>query len=475
MTWQEQIIQDKKNLFLNYFKEFCKYDDTDGYYNLDTLFLIVTSQCNQKCEYCYLTNFRHLSYPPEADNIENIVRNFPLLLDYLHDTLKLKWTTYDIFSGEFFYFPEWEKIFQIILDFELKNNNQDHKEIIIPTNMSFLMNDKKTKKIEEWIDKLHQHNIHTFLSASVDGPKEVEAKARGLKDNLIKDDIFYDKLFKFLAKRHYTSHPMVSKIFLQNYKDNYIFWFNKFEEYNCWIYNQQEEKIIDVPMWLEVRNAEQWDTESLKLYREFLFFIAEYELEHLHKNNLTDFAIKIFDNFNEHQKYLGSFNHLQPHLLDYPEIKNRIPCSIQQGIEIRLGDLTWVPCHRTCYPHLNYGHFILNKEQNKIIDFENNNIELAYKITLFNPNRSMMQCADCEIKGFCAKGCLGAQYEKNKELFSPIQSVCNMYYVKYRTIHDIAEKYDLYSIVLKSPYISKERKDFITYARHILEKLELPY
>lgn len=337
------------------------------------------------------------------------------------------------------------------------------------------MDDVKKAKVESWIEKLDQHNIRLFLSASIDGPINVEKTTRRLNNAQVKDEIFYDRLFKFLSKYHYTSHPMISKEFLKDYKTNYTFWFDKMKEYNCMIFNKQNEKIIDVPMWLEVRNEEQWDEESLKLYREFLFFIAEYEIEHLHKNNLKDFGFKLFDNFNDHQKYPAQFNHLQPHLLDYPEIKNRIPCSIQQGIEIRLGDLAWVPCHRTCYPNLIYGYFHLNEDKTKIDSFVNNNIELAYKITLFNPNRSMMKCTDCEIKSFCSKGCLGAQYEQNHEIFSPIESVCNMYKVKYKTIHDIAEKYNLYTLILKSPYVLKERKDFINYARRILNQLELPY
>ena len=34
-------------------------------------------------------------------------------------------------------------------------------------------------------------------------------------------------------------------------------------------------EVCSIPMMLEVRNAEQWDKESLQNYRDFLFYVAE--------------------------------------------------------------------------------------------------------------------------------------------------------------------------------------------------------
>jgi radical SAM protein with 4Fe4S-binding SPASM domain len=33
---------------------------------------------------------------------------------------------------------------------------------------------------------------------------------------------------------------------------------------------------------------------------------------------------------------------------------------------------------------------------------------LAIKIKNLNPNRQTLKCADCPIRGFCLKGCLGS-------------------------------------------------------------------
>ena len=46
--------------------------------------IIVTPECNQKCEYCYLNKYGHESYPMDirADK-ETTLHNIKMLMDYL--------------------------------------------------------------------------------------------------------------------------------------------------------------------------------------------------------------------------------------------------------------------------------------------------------------------------------------------------------------------------------------------------------
>lgn len=466
MTKQEQ----KDNLFQNYFNRYVK-KSVDGKQDITNLELIITSYCNQKCEYCYLKNFGDKMYPPESNKEENILRNLPLLLRYLHYDQNMVWEVYDIFSGEFFMIGYWEKVFEIIYDFQMEINNP-HRVITIPSNMSWITDSDKMERVEHWIHKFQKVNIMLHISASVDGPQELESVSRALRNEETKLPEFYDILFKFMSKYNYGAHPMIGKYFLSNYKANYDFWDKNLIKYNCMVPNKKGNMRVNISMFLEIRNEEQWDKESLKNYRDFLWYAAEHDLQTLHNGDLEDFAYRIFDDFSASLESIGNYNRSQPYFLGYPGPHKDIPCSIQNSLKIRVGDLAWVPCHRTAYESMLYGYFVLNEEKTKIIGLHGEHVELAYKIKMFNANRSSGQCAACPIKHFCAKGCLGAQFETNRELFSTIDSVCDMYFVKYITIHEIVKHYNLYDFILNSPYVSQERKDFINYARQILNGLE---
>ncbi len=85
----------------------------------------------------------------------------------------------------------------------------------------------------------------------------------------------------------------------------------------------------------------------------------------------------------------------------------------------------------------------------------------------------MMKCTNCDLKYFCAKGCLGSQYENQHEMFASNDSVCKMFETKYVTIHEIAEKYGIYDIIEQAIEIPLERRKFINYVREVLSKHSL--
>ena len=459
MTYQKE----QNKLLQNYLDRYEKHGNK-------SVELIISSECNQSCEYCYIFKHGHKMYPPEANDKNNILTNLKILLKYLEDS-GYDFCDYDIFSGEFFDLSYWEDIFNIFYDFYKDKHHKDKDFMIsIPTNGSFLFDIQKTEKIEEWINKFKTINFYIFLSLSVDGPQNLENKERPLKKDIEKkDDIFYDRLFNFMGKYYYTTHPMITKEFVKNYKQNYDFWIDNIKKYNVIFKKHNGEEALGIPMFLEVRDANQWDNiEALQNYEKFLWYVAEKDLKDIHNNNLEEFALHMADDFSDLMRNSGKYCSVQPYIIGLPNSHTKIPCSIQGGSVIRVGDLAIVPCHRTCYPNLVYGNYIV--ENGVITGVKAKNPMLAYKIKNFNPNRSMLKCTNCELRSFCMKGCLGAQLETNKELFSPIESLCDLFKIKYRTINEIAKYYGVYDIIKNHIKIPLERKEYIENARKIIER-----
>lgn len=461
------LYQQEKNILLETF--------INRYYkNASSVEFIISSECNQACEYCYLFKHGHKMYPPESNNKENITRNLKLFLDYLYvNQFKLK--TFDLFSGEFFQLDFWEEIFDILYQHPIIQEREiGEKNILsIPTNFSFLLDDALTERVEFWMDKFkNTDKAEVFLSCSVDGPETLEELERPIIGAPgVKQKDFYDKLFNFLKKHRYVSHPMVTKNFVLNYKENYDFWIDNIIKYDCTV-QKRGQSVYSIPMFLEVRDPEQWDSpEILEKYREFLFYVAEKDLNSYHNGDINEFAMHIADDFSSELTFLGKYNHVQPYIIGIPGMHINIPCSIQSGMVCRIGDLSIVPCHRTCYPNMLFGKFELNDEKTKIIGVQGDKVTLAHKIQTCNPNRSFFKCSACSLKAFCMKGCLGSQYENTGELFGSQENVCKMMKVKYKTINDICEKYGLYDIILNDITIPEERKEFIKHVRECTANL----
>lgn len=464
------LFQEEKNKLLESF--------IDRYQRkADAVEIIISSECNQACEYCYLFKHGHKMYPKESNQKENILNNLKVFLDYLYEK-EFEFKSFDLFSGEFFQLEFWEDIFEIIYNHPIAKQKLAKERILsIPTNFSFLLEEGEAEKIEKWIVKFHEDtNIEMFLSCSVDGPEELEELERPIKGYpQIKQKDFYQKMFNFLKKYNFTPHPMITKNFVLNYKQNYDFWIdNIIENNNTFI--RDEQRLYNIPMFLEVRDPDQWDSpEILEKYRDFLFYMAEKDLNSYHNGNLEEFAMHMADDFSDYMAELGKYNKVQPYLIGIPDLVLKIPCSIQSGMVCRIGDLAIVPCHRTCYPNMIYGKFKLNEDKSKIIGVEGDKVSLAHKIQTCNPNRSYLNCSDCEIKAFCIKGCLGSQYEHTGELFRAQENVCNMLKTKYITIHEICEKYKIYDIINDNMSIPEERRRTINYARECLSRLQRSY
>ncbi len=264
-------------------------------------------------------------YTPESNNKDNILHNLPLILDYLYEE-KHKFKTYDLFSGEFFNLPFWEDVLEIIYNDSCRYE-KGSKHVAIPTNMSWLMDDEKANKVYDWIEKFEKNSVGFHISCSVDGPENLENISRPLTSEHHKEKDFYEKFFAFLKKYNYCAHPMITRNFVKNYKENYDFWIDNLYKYDISINTAKGKKYL-IPMFLEVRDPDQWDEESLKNYRDFLFYAAEKDLTTYHENSVKELAYHIADDFSDGMKNLGKYCNQQPYFLAMPNKQPKIPCSI---------------------------------------------------------------------------------------------------------------------------------------------------
>lgn len=389
--------------------------DYDSYKSLTTvsrLEIFITSSCNQKCEYCYLNRHEDLLYPVSIRNQELILNNLKLLLEYL---IEKNFDIYsvDLFSGEIWHTEFGLQVLDTIYDYLLKGLKI--KEFIIPSNCSFVQDKSYFFKIQKRIDNFKKLNSYLLFSVSIDG-KYAEDISRPEKEKRRKDD-FYDNIFAFAAHNHFCFHPMVSACAIEKQKENYL-WFKE----ECF---KHHINFYNAVMFLEVRN-DDWTEEKIESYCNFLRFYLDDVISSLPENKIENF---VKDLLGEEDFNLGK--HYVPYGVFLGE-RNTVSCSITDTLTIRLGDLSICPCHRLAYKDYLYGKFII--EDNKIVDIKSNNIYMANRILLMNNDLGHPKCDTCIYNDYCAKGCFGSQLEIEKDPFMPIDSVCNLFKAKIKTV-----------------------------------------
>lgn len=384
--------------------EYCS--DLENGTRTSSLELYVTSECGQKCEYCYLNRHGDKLYPVEIRNHDSILHNLDILLrhavkewPYLHHI--------DIFSGEIVGTQIFFEILDLILKY--KKMGASYEAIIIPTNFSFIHDDVSTQKTQEYIDALNEAGVHISLSASLDGLL-VEDLARPQKIYKPRDEAFYDKAFSFMKKNVYCAHPMIAACSIDKWIDNYQWFIGMCAKYDM--------DILDRVMTLEVRN-DDWTDEAIEGYLKFLKFYCDYHFIHRYDSNPRRFAKSMLGLAAESKGYTNFM------LMDAVQIPT---CSIAYQLTVRLGDLSIAPCHRTAYPELLYGKFVV--ENDEIVGIEANNPVIATKILLSNQRKSHHGCDTCWNVNSCIRGCFGAQYEYGGEPFMPLRSVCKLFKAK---------------------------------------------
>ena len=399
MNYHEQ----NKQLFLDYLHRHLLTNAGECRNNLE---LIITSNCNTKCSYCYYKNYGEQLYPKFlCSNPQIILDNCKKIIDW-DKANDYQFAGIEIFSGEFFKFPLWQELLNYVLD-----NTPYH--ITIPTNATFLFSDRETSIIESYLDK---YEGRIFLSLSIDGIY-LDNDTRAIRSGKQYDDEYYDKAFKFAYKYDLAFHPMVGPKGIDKWIDNYKWYIDNV----CKYFNITKREAFKRIYLLEVRNPD-WSREELEYLDKFIEFLVTF----------TRAEYKDSEDYIENFLKKKGFNFFSSFV---STIGRGIGCSIQQTFAIRTGDLMLVPCHRTSYDGYVTGKLSFN---GKDLDIDLKNAEVYMAINSFDAEKGM-KCMDCFMSSLCSHSCLGCNLEVNKDPFIPVNAVC---YLEYRKTKSIAYYFD---------------------------------
>jgi len=370
------------------------FQNPEKYINYNRIELYLFPNCNMTCKYCYLNKYGDKLYPKEIVNFRKIKENSYKLVDWLKD-IGFRGGI-EIFSGEPLIHDFIFDILYYIID------NLDFQTLVIPSNMSFLLYEKYKKKTAKLLDYAESLDKYVRISASFDGKHS--QKNRPFKHNIkVNVDKWSDEIFRFSSKYKIGFHPMIYSNEIEKWKENFLWFQEMFRKYNMSFSNIYL---------LEVRNME-WTTEQILYFQEFIDFLIKWTHQKLGRDNFIDFIL--------HRK---GYNLLASPFIT---VGRGIGCSIQSTLTVRLGDLAIVPCHRTSYSPFIAGYLEGIDENGFHVKAKNPALFLS--IMSFDKD-TLPYCSTCPIKSLCSAGCLGAQYEVNGDMFTPIPTVCALEYAK---------------------------------------------
>lgn len=414
---------------------------------------VIKPECNQKCEYCYITRYGSSLYPHKhrVDN-ETILNNISAFLKYC---LKNEYYLGEIelFAGDLFYDNFFFTLIDVFYDYYshiYKKYPNLFKErqvtITIPCNFSFCEDKEKINKFKIIFEKFLNINVYIFLSYSSDGAYAIDVREkRKLSDE------FIDNVFTLIYECGYGAHPMISYESIDSAIDNYEWWKNKCIEYNKKYGKHEKAEII--PCSLEVRN-EGWTKESIKKYLQLLDHMIKDRLK-LCDYDLEWFTNEIFNRNAANSPYVK----IGPPCMDpikiiYPSIdQNYATCNLGNGLVIECNDLALIPCHRLAYPFYHGAKFEIENNEIKEIKALDN---LSGYLNLIHTNKYYSPgCATCAYQRICIKGCCGAQFEAMSDPHIPIPDVCQLLKEKINFL--VKKYYDLgvLEIAIKNLYLNE--------------------
>ncbi len=436
--------------------------------------LIIRPECNQKCEYCYITQHGKELYPQRL-NKEDTLHNVDLFLDYILNNLKIFPHRWELFAGDLFY----DDIFFDIIELFKKhlipifNNYQDlfvgstnfynDIVIIVPSNLSFVYyQPEKAKKTIELIDDLYKtYNIKIAFSWSTDGPYAIDSRE---KKNL--PDNYFDTIIDFCIKTQTGYHPMLAAENIEHWKENYDWWLEACEKLN-----KGTNHIGDFqPYLLDVRN-DNWTDDKIDAYLELLDHMMKIRFEKICKSDVDILSRHFFQNdtlppeYSRHGCDPLHLNYKNPDTVGYRESPS---CSLFSGLHFNCTNLSLVPCHRLSYANLTTCYFITDENNEHIIDFvpQNTSLFLSMKTMKFY---NAPICAQCKLMPICLLGCHGAQFEYSGDPYLPIPSLCYFFHRKYAHLIKLYEKYNLIEHSYKNQYIDDE---IYNYYKNLLTKIK---
>lgn len=383
----------------------------EKYHNYGRLEVQINAACDLKCKYCYYAKYKKDLYPADISKHSLVLKNLDMLLTWLKENEL--YPQLEIFSGEPFFQNIGFQVLEKLIDWQDKN--ECRAPIVVPTNYSFIFDEDKIERLEKLFDKSKER---IFLSCSVDGKYCDEN--RPFVDGKIRDDKYYDRMFKFSKKHSFGFHPMIYSEKIENWKDNWLWFQENFKKYDI---------NFDQIYLLEVRNAE-WNTKQIREYYKFLRFLMRWTWEHVEGR----VAPSMFPQFVFDGKLFNTFN-------IFSTISRGLGCSMQSAMQLRLGDLTTSVCHRASYKAHNLWRFTEDGE--KITGIEALNYNLAIAAAAFDVKNSPF-CNYCSIRDLCTGQCLGSMYETNGDPFMPIPTVCALEHAKVAAILDELKELNLW-------------------------------
>ena len=405
---QEQNELVKFILNERFFKSWENYDPNnyDSLCNESCLEIFITSSCNQKCKYCYLYNNTDL-YPPEINNKELILSNLNILCDWI-EKKRFFISRIELYSGEIWHNSYGLEVLEI-LNSHL-SQCQWTRQIIIPSNCSFVLDEIQLSKIQRYINKFNKIGVSLCFSISVDG-MIIEEAVRPLNNHTVKTEEFYERLFLFAKHNTFYFHPMVAAESISLWKENVQWWKNMCDKYDL--------DFEEYMMLLEVRNP-NWTNEQMQEYCEFIDYLIEDFKSRKCNNDNKEFFKLLFGL----KEGLGGY---LPYGLAYAD--SFAGCTLPRTLTVRLGDFAICPCHRTAYNKFLYGWFKV--ENDSIVDIIGNNPQMAIRCLMTNNKHGCLKCDLCPLKDLCLRGCFGAQYETLGDPFYPIDNICKLFQTKF--------------------------------------------
>lgn len=422
-----------------------------GKANMDGIEIIVRPECNQKCEYCYVARYGHDLYPlEERANNEKLLSNLRHLLHYIFIEKDVYMHHFELFAGDLFYDNLYFDILDVFYEFLeplYKKYPMIFKAneglILSPTNFSFIDDDEKAARVDEYIAKFRKLNWDVGLSISTDGKYAIDTR-----ENRPIDDAHFEKLFEFTLKYPRVGfHPILSASNIRNSIKNYEWWRDMYAKY-YWVERPDDDEDLHrelLPYWIEARNDE-WSDEDIEEFIKLMDFMITDRIRLCH-NSISETAYHLFKGDGK-SGTIQKMNH--PDYLnitcDPTDPREQIGCSISGLFCITLNNLAFVPCHRTTYIQFRGGNF--TQDENGVINGVNPGNVIGLINAKMMPSSSAPQCVFCPYLALCRRGCLGAQFESTGELYQPCVSVCKL---SKRYLSFICYKYDELGI-LKSAF-----------------------